>query len=210
MIEFPAYSYFLDEKRRAIIKLCKFTTVQDVTRGDYKELIFLTLLYLRYEYTKFTKFQKPGAYHKARWMAKLLYSIKMTLLKKQILDMKISTITQMKKIDRFSEFIVYCYVPWWITATITTAAPINDLKLMKILRSYDETDPILAKAAFTALNRHTWYLCEELIPLSLFSCIITNDVKSKIVSKILKYKTSANWLFIWKTIPTKASRNFTE
>ena len=65
-----------------IIQLCKEYLKQTFSRGDYKELVVLTLLYLQDEdtVTAFRKFYRPGALHKARWMAKLLYAIKMVLL----------------------------------------------------------------------------------------------------------------------------------
>ena len=50
-------------------------------RGDYKELVQLVLLYLNDDDgLNFTKFERAGALHKARWMAKMLYAIKMELL----------------------------------------------------------------------------------------------------------------------------------
>lgn len=157
-------------------------------------MILLTLLYLNNETDQFTGFIKPGALHRARWMAKLLYSIKIVLLKKQILALPKNIITkiQMKKMERFSEFVIYCYVPWWLKASISTAAASNDLNLIKDLRSYEIEDPTIAKAALTALNRHMWYLSEELIPFSLFSSDVTESEKMKIVEEICKYNFDAS------------------
>ena len=49
-------------------------------RDDYKELIDLTLIYLDTMDGKEISFKYPGALHCARWMAKLLYTLKLTLL----------------------------------------------------------------------------------------------------------------------------------
>ena len=55
---------------------------QPFSRGDYKELVKLTLLYLGDPATRrnFASINRPGAMHKARWMSKMLYAIKLDLL----------------------------------------------------------------------------------------------------------------------------------
>ena len=58
-------------------------------RGDYKELVELVVQYIEPEsfediFKKKFVFRKPGAHHKARWMARLLYGLKMLLLRKLI------------------------------------------------------------------------------------------------------------------------------
>ena len=75
-------------KNEEIIALCNSYLAQPTSRDDYKELVQLTLLYLGDAETKatFTAFSRPGALHKARWMAKLLYAIKMDLLGSTICD----------------------------------------------------------------------------------------------------------------------------
>jgi len=52
-------------------------------RGDYKEFAQLCILFLGGSEEVVT-FKRPGALHKARWMAKLIYSIKISLLEKYI------------------------------------------------------------------------------------------------------------------------------
>ena len=75
-------------KNEEIIALCNSYLAQPTNRDDYMELLQLTLLYLGDAETKatFTAFSRPGALHKARWMAKLLYAIKMDLLGSTICD----------------------------------------------------------------------------------------------------------------------------
>ena len=53
-------------------------------RGDNKELVELSLLYLGDTSVPFKSFKKHGALHKARWMSKILYSIKIVLLSPHI------------------------------------------------------------------------------------------------------------------------------
>ena len=61
------------------------TLKKPFTRGDYKELVELSLLLVTKvaEPRGFTM-KRPGALHKARWMSKLLYAMKMTLLSEEI------------------------------------------------------------------------------------------------------------------------------
>ena len=49
-------------------------------KGDNRELVELSLLYLGDTSVSFKSFKKPRALHKARWMSKILCSIKIVLL----------------------------------------------------------------------------------------------------------------------------------
>lgn len=49
------------------------------TRGDYRELAELTLLVLEEQPRRGSHFNRPGAYHHARWMAKVLYYTKIMM-----------------------------------------------------------------------------------------------------------------------------------
>src|SRR5688572_25265174 len=53
-------------------------------RDDYKELLGLTVIFLRGIPPKGIKFRYPEAFHRARWMARAIYAIKMWLFKDQI------------------------------------------------------------------------------------------------------------------------------
>ena len=82
---FPETEAGLTETKDLIVALRKGLLKKDFMRCDYKELAELTLLYLTGGLKDGTfMFKRPGALHKARWMAKLLYSIKMVILSKKI------------------------------------------------------------------------------------------------------------------------------
>ena len=138
---------------------------------------------------------KPGALHKARWMAKILYSIKIVLLQRQIATLPRGTITtpaQLKKIVRFVQFIVFCYVPWWLTAPSPAAAPANDIRLINTLLKFKSVDDVVASAALRAVKLHLWYLTPELLPLCLFSSAVDDHLKAKIVKEMLKHPKKAS------------------
>ena len=56
------------------------------TRHDYYELVQLTVLFLGGTFPENISFnfKSPGASHHARWMAKVLYTIKLALFKHQM------------------------------------------------------------------------------------------------------------------------------
>ena len=55
----------------------------DFLREDYLELVQLCLMYLDSKANRFS-FRKPAAISRARWMAKVIYSLKIVLLSTQI------------------------------------------------------------------------------------------------------------------------------
>ena len=63
---------------RTLIKESKMLLLEKQPRADYQELLELILLILGEKtiHCKKLTFKKPGAVHKARWMSKVLYSLK--------------------------------------------------------------------------------------------------------------------------------------
>jgi hypothetical protein len=46
----------------------------------------------------------------------------------------------------------------------------------------------MAQAAMTALNRHLWYLSEEIAPFALFSTLLSHSNKKKVIRQLQRYK----------------------
>ena len=185
----------LQASKENTIEVCKQFSKQKLYRGDYNELVSLTLLYLGADEPQATTskkkslFKQPGALHKARWMAKLLYAIKIDLLSNKIeTEFPKGTVfsgrNQKDNIHRFVMFVVYVYVPWWLTAPFSSSAPSNDLSLIKSLYHFKDIDSVAASAALKSLKNHMWYLTEELVPLSLFSPLVPNEEKTEIAEKL--------------------------
>ena len=166
-----------------------------MVRDDYNELIALTQLLITKDTSSFS-FMKPGAIHKARWMAKLLYTIKMVLLQEKIETelppgsvfeaigkskrrCKRKQETQVDKLARLCKFVVAVYVPWWITCGSATDAAEHDILFLKVkvISSYKEIDEKIAKIAFEAFQRHlcTGILLKKcyLYTYLVFTCLIT-------------------------------------
>ena len=168
---------------------------QKFTRGDYRELVELSLMIITNgsEPENFVM-KHPGALHRARWMAKLLYSIKIVLLSnnitKKFSKAEVATKTQINKLERFCVFAVSVYVPWWLVCPVATNAPINDLILANNLDKYKSHDPVIANKGLKALSRHTWYLHEELVPLVLFSPMIEEEEKESMRHRLLQFESA--------------------
>ena len=53
--------------------------------------------------------------------------------------------------------------------------------LIKELLQYKEIDNGTSESALKAISRHLWYLCEELVPLSLFDDELDVDEKERLL-----------------------------
>ena len=172
-LDFPNVDERLVQKKLEIVELCKNFQKQEYIRGDYRELINLVLLYLSDDNEHHIKcFIRPGALHRARWMSKMIYCVKLDLLGTKIDEElpkgAVFGSGQLQKVKKFVKFVVFCYIPWWLTCPVAAAAPSNDLILFNNLINYQETDKLSANIAFKAFSNHLWYLTEELVPLALF------------------------------------------
>jgi len=164
----PAQQLLMTLKNEVVIRVSEQV---EFLRDDYREFTELSLVYLSASKDE-VSFRRPGALHKARWMAKLIYSIKIALCEKQIGELPEGTITtrhQVPKIRAFATFVTHIYVEWWLACKTAVDAPWNDLLLYKRLLEYEVVDKNISHTAIRALNRHLWYLTAEMVPLALFS-----------------------------------------
>ena len=109
---------------------------------DYLELIQLTLITLGENYDV-THFSPPGAYHRARWMAKGIYCLKIYLFRRQF---KL-TAYELQGLRRICLFIITIYAKIWLKAPNSSDAPYNDLCLLQTLESYLAVDKKVADIA---------------------------------------------------------------
>ena len=158
-------------------------------RGDNKELIDLVLMFLgrKTDY----KIHKPGATHKARWVMKLLHSIKIVMLEdclpKDIFGKGSSGISKVKKLKRFVFFFVFCYIPWWYTCPLSTSAARNDIIFHEKVLRYTDIDKDISNAVLKSIQRHQWYVVPEMVPLALFDKTLNIHVKKSLAMKILSF-----------------------
>ena len=84
-------------------------------RDDYREFLELSLIILGETPMRDIHFQAPGAMHRARWMSKVIYSIKMWFFCGQFK----MTSSEMKGITDIAIFAVTLHLRAWITAPWT-------------------------------------------------------------------------------------------
>ena len=156
------------------------TDAGHLPRDDYKELLELSLIFLGEIPPRGVHFRAPGAYHHARWMSKLLYVLKLNLFEEQF------HLTKHEKAAclEFGLFVALIYTKAWMSSTRSSDAPINDLSLIQSLTNYRKVSDVVSLSGIRALERHLWYLSEELSPLALFSDQVSAEVKQRMVVRL--------------------------
>jgi hypothetical protein len=123
----------------------------DYPRDDYRELLCLAASMLGMQTN--TTIRKPGALHRARWIAKAIYTLKIELPfdgNDAVLQI---TARELQSIQRFNRFVVCVYLQSWFTSRIVTDAAINDIKLIQRLNEYN--DLALQTAELKMMKRHS-------------------------------------------------------
>ena len=115
--------------------------------------------------------------------------LKLSLIGHQLTQSKLSW-QKKEKIRLLAPWIVFCYMQYWFLAPSLEDAAQNDIKLFTSLQKFNKVPEKLSKKIVTKtsaiLQRHTWYLSEELIPISLFSDKVPDEEKEVIAAKIGK------------------------
>ena len=147
--------WLLEVRTRAIDDLKKILTTS-FYRADYKELTELSLFVLDQNYK--TCFRPPGAHHHARWMAGMLYVLKMSIFGETIISDEL-----LYKMRQLATFFSLFVASTWLNANKVADAAINDIKFMKEILQYQEINKIVGEKSFEVIARHSWYLTNELV-----------------------------------------------
>ena len=149
-----------------------------------------------------------------------VFTAKIVFLSPQIAksDAKILLKGQLKKLEVFLKFVMYVYLPWWITATVPESAPCHDLNLINSILQFKQINQRAAKGALKGIGNHLWYLTEELLPLRLFSNNVSEDTKAKIAKKILSSGPEAKSMRtgvshgkpVFPTMPERVNENLVQ
>ncbi|CAH0558598.1 unnamed protein product [Brassicogethes aeneus] len=170
----------LNHKKQDILEFISLQMEEFQPRGDYKELLNLTCIFLGEILPQGISFKTPGAHHHARWLAKAIYCLKIFLFKKQFKLAKVES----SKLTQVCIFIVDIYIKGWYSAPSSVQAPYQDFMFLKSLLDLKHINAEMSNAACTKFLRHLWYLSEDLAALSFFDERIPTDVKSKMVKAI--------------------------
>ncbi|KAG0722687.1 hypothetical protein GWK47_005869 [Chionoecetes opilio] len=175
-----------------ILKLCQGYLRKDHPRDDYRELLELAVVFLGGipHGRKKIFFHKPGAVHRARWMARAIYALKMWIFAPQFAEyqkQRPSSSRAVKaavppKLDEFCIFIVRYYIRAWFSAACSANAPRNNLDLYKALAK--ETNKAIRESGLKALGRHMCYLSEVTVGLALFDDEMPLEEKRNVVANL--------------------------
>lgn len=182
-----------DEETKHILSGCQETVdevksfakqvLQSVLpRDDYRECLELVLIFLGETPDRGVHFLQPGAHHRARWMAKMIYSLKMWMFKRQF---KMTT-REVKGLRDLNIFVALVYTKAWFRATNAVTAPSNDLDLIKALLKYQQVNATVSSAAMKKLFNHFWYLSDEAVALSFFASDVSSKSKRDMVAALSK------------------------
>ena len=140
-------------------------------RDDYREFLELSIIFLGGSPARGVCFQVPGAMHRARWMAKVIYAIKIWLFRDQFK----MTVSEKRGIRDLATFAVLIHLRAWMIAPVGVEAPFNDFRLMIELLRYPQD--AISSATSKKLGLHLWYISEELIGLALFDSRVSVEMK---------------------------------
>ena len=112
----------------------------------------------------------------------------MSLLHHQIPDVHW---TVKKKIQKMAIFVVFFYMKPWFTAPRLASAATNDLDLYNKLQKFRKIDKKVADKCIGTLQRHTWYLTEDLITFSLFDDELPVETRNELAANIYRSRPTA-------------------
>lgn len=132
-------------------------------REDTKELLILVLIWIGAPVADY-QFHYPGAVSHARFLMQSNYSMKITLLSKQIDFYSSDEIEQIKGV---AFFIGLFYTSWYFKCFVPSVAPMLHLTTISQMKKFQEFFPDVATTVLDSINLHLWYITPQSIPLAL-------------------------------------------
>lgn len=172
-------------------------------RDDYRELCELVTYYLGGALSRKRKvggvapinftMRHPGAFHQARFMAKSLYLIKMSMMM-DVIPTDVVPVEKRASVDRMARFIALFHAQYFLQAFLPSAGTRLDLKLWKDMSLYSTYDAEVASEVHDSILRQQWYFTEELSVLSLFDCGLGFNDRGDIARHLLSYPRPQSFL----------------
>lgn len=156
---------------------CRDQLSKSHSRDDYRELLQLTMAFLG---ENIHSFRAPGPTSNARWMAKAIYSFKISLFRDQFH----LTPRELKGLAGICIFLVRLYIKAWFSCTNAISAPNLDFNFIKNVIAYASIDPKVSEAVLKKIRNHCWYLSKELIAFSFFDTEVSNEEKRKMIERL--------------------------
>src|SRR5207244_2772563 len=123
----PSVASQLETEKDDLVAFISCQLSQFQPRNDYRELLELAQIFLGSDVRAGVTINQPGAIHRARWMAKVIYSLKIFLFRSQF------KLTEREHLGlrRFNVFVMKVYLKAWFTCQCPTSAPRNDLSMIQ-------------------------------------------------------------------------------
>ncbi|ESO04332.1 hypothetical protein HELRODRAFT_191761 [Helobdella robusta] len=173
---------WLKQNRVAMIDFLQDQLQNTQPRHGYLQLIRLSLITLGVSDPTAVQVTPPGAYHRARWMAKGIYCLKIFCFRDQL---KL-TARELQALKRLCLFTVTVYVKAWFCAADSCSAPYNDLCLLQTQELFEKVDCKVGKEAMEKIKRNLWYLSEDLVGMTFVSNLVNVDEKRLMVKALHK------------------------
>ena len=156
-------------------------------RSDYRQMAELALLLMTEKVPENFKIPPPGAAHEARFMSTSLYCMKVVLVKEifQVCDD-----LMLSKIIDFVMVMCIFFVPYFLQTSLFLKAPQLDLKFSQDLNELVQSTKNsnykkVCKSMIASLQTtHPYYLCQELVMLSLMDEDVSIAEKEDIADRI--------------------------
>ncbi|GBN53299.1 hypothetical protein AVEN_246400-1 [Araneus ventricosus] len=149
-----------------------------MVRDDYRELIELSIVFLGGDAEKKFKIRPPVPMHQARWMARAIYSLKLSLFSSQL---KLNIKDNEALLD-VCLFIVTIYVKSWLQCILAVKAPYKDLCFLNSWKAYEKVNESISKAALQKFSQQLWYFTDGIAVLALFDDDVNEETKLKMVA----------------------------
>jgi hypothetical protein len=174
-------SAIIDPLKEEILKFASHQLLQtNIVRGDYREFVELSMIFLGVSPPRGTHFRAPGAMHHARWMSKVIYSMKIWLFRSEFKLTK----SEERGIRQMCLFAVIVYLKAWFSAPLPASAPRHDLCLLQNLYKYRQYNECISEATCKKFESHLWYLSEQLVGLAFFDPDVSVTTKRKMVEAL--------------------------
>ena len=132
--------------------------------------------------------RKPGACHRARFMASCLYILKIYFYRAQFVE---DTPEQVTEMSIMAEYIALIHAPYFLKSPLAISAPRQDrdlwVDLIQYRKCFDEssTQAVMVKAVQKNFLTHLWYLTEELVVFGLFDNNLADQERKSMANQLL-------------------------
>lgn len=168
----------LQDIKDGVVEFANSYLEKSQPRDDYREFTELVIIFLGSIPQRGVRFMAPGAMHHARWLSKVIYSLKVWMFRGQFhLTQK-----EEKGLQDVCVFAARVYLQAWISAPLAASAPYNDLHLLKSLLEYSAINTTISKAASLKFSKHLWYLSPELVALAFFDNHVSSATKRLMIT----------------------------